>query len=53
MKDYGVSTIAEITDGNPPFKPKGCISQAWSVAAALQIKWLIEKEKGTLKEIKK
>lgn len=53
MKDYGVSTIAEITDGNPPFKPKGCISQAWSVAAALQIKWLIEKEKGTLKEVKK
>ena len=46
MKDYGISTIAEITDGNPPFKPNGCISQAWSVGALLHIKWLIEKEKG-------
>lgn len=46
MRDYGISTIAEITDGNPPFKPNGCISQAWSVGALLHIKWLIEKEKG-------
>lgn len=49
MKDYGLSTIAEITDGSPPYRPNGCISQAWSVAAVLQIKWLLDKEKELLK----
>lgn len=42
MTQYGVSTIAEIADGDPPFKPNGCISQAWSVAALLYMKWRIE-----------
>ncbi len=41
MFDYGISTIAEITDGNPPYKPNGCISQAWSVSALLYIKHLL------------
>lgn len=43
MKSYGISTIAEITDGDPPFKPNGCISQAWSVSALLYIKWKLER----------
>lgn len=42
MTSYGISTIAEVADGDPPFKPNGCISQAWSVAALLYIKWRIE-----------
>jgi len=42
MKEYGISTIEEITDGDPPYHPNGCISQAWSVAALLYIKWLID-----------
>ena len=42
MKSYGVSTIAEIADGDPPYRPNGCISQAWSVAALLYLKWRIE-----------
>lgn len=42
MTSYGISTIAEITDGDPPYKPNGCISQAWSVAALLYMKWRIE-----------
>ncbi len=42
MTSYGISTIAEIADGDPPFKPNGCISQAWSVSALLYIKWRIE-----------
>ncbi len=29
-------TIYEIFDGNPPFLPQGCISQAWSVAEILR-----------------
>ncbi len=42
MPNYGISTIAEIADGDPPFKPNGCISQAWSVAALLYMKYRIE-----------
>ncbi len=41
MKDYGISTICEITDGDPPYKPNGCVSQAWSVAALLYLKWKV------------
>jgi glycogen debranching enzyme len=32
---HGVGSISEIFDGDPPFMPRGCIAQAWSVAAAL------------------
>jgi predicted glycogen debranching enzyme len=42
MLEYGISTIEEITDGDPPYRPNGCISQAWSVAALLSIKWIID-----------
>lgn len=45
MKDYGISSICEITDGDPPFKPNGCISQAWSVAALLYLKWQVDRMK--------
>lgn len=37
MKEYGLCSIAEIYDGDPPYKPKGSISQAWSVAEVLRI----------------
>ena len=47
MKEYGISTIAELCDGDPPYRPNGCISQAWSVAAVLYIKWLLEKHAKT------
>lgn len=42
VKDYGIGTIGEVYDGNPPYTPRGAISQAWSVAAALRICKLIE-----------
>ena len=32
---YGVGTLAEIFDGDPPFRPDGCIAQAWTVAEVL------------------
>jgi len=32
----GLGTISEIFDGNPPHSPKGCVSQAWSVAEPLR-----------------
>jgi predicted glycogen debranching enzyme len=32
----GLGTISEILDGDPPHLPRGCISQAWSVAEPLR-----------------
>ncbi|MCL2168203.1 MAG: amylo-alpha-1,6-glucosidase [Lentimicrobiaceae bacterium] len=45
MFDYGISTIEEITDGDPPYLSNGCISQAWSVAALLTIKTILDESK--------
>ncbi len=39
LNDYGVGSIAEIFDGDPPFTPRGCVAQAWSVAETLRA-WL-------------
>jgi len=36
LGDYGLGSIAEIFDGDPPFAPGGCIAQAWSVAETLR-----------------
>jgi predicted glycogen debranching enzyme len=33
---YGVGSIAEIFEGDPPFAPRGAIAQAWSVAETLR-----------------
>ena len=33
---FGVGSIAEIFDAEPPFRPRGCIAQAWSVAEVLR-----------------
>ena len=32
----GLGSISEIFDGDPPHSPRGCISQAWSVAEPLR-----------------
>lgn len=31
-----VGTISEITDAEPPYTPRGCVAQAWSVAEVLR-----------------
>lgn len=36
LSEAGVGTIAEVFDADPPFTPRGCVSQAWSVAEALR-----------------
>jgi predicted glycogen debranching enzyme len=36
LADYGVGSLAELFDGDPPFTPGGCIAQAWSVAETLR-----------------
>jgi predicted glycogen debranching enzyme len=34
--EFGVGSIAEIFDAEPPYTPRGCIAQAWSVAEVLR-----------------
>lgn len=34
--EAGLGTVSEIFDGDPPHTPRGCISQAWSVAEILR-----------------
>lgn len=42
MSKQGVCGVAEVYNGDPPQRPNGCISQAWSVAELLRIKKLYE-----------
>jgi len=42
MTIYGLCSVAEVYDGDPPQRPGGAISQAWSVSAILRIQKLIE-----------
>ena len=39
---HGICSISEIYDGDPPHHPRGAISQAWSIAAIIEIKRLID-----------
>ena len=36
IHSYGLGTLGEIFDGEPPFTPSGCIAQAWTVAEVLR-----------------
>ncbi|MEM7333754.1 MAG: amylo-alpha-1,6-glucosidase [Chloroflexota bacterium] len=42
LKEHGLGSISEVFDGNPPFTPRGCIAQAWSVAELLRCWQLTE-----------
>jgi predicted glycogen debranching enzyme len=46
--DAGIGTISEIFDAEPPFRPGGCIAQAWSVAEVLRA-WLRTQHRETPK----
>jgi glycogen debranching enzyme len=39
LRMAGVGSISEICDAEPPYRPRGCIAQAWSVAEVLRA-WL-------------
>lgn len=45
LSDYGLGSIAEVFDGNPPHTPRGCIAQAWSVAEVLRV-WVALQERA-------
>jgi predicted glycogen debranching enzyme len=34
--EEGIGTVSEIFDAEPPYHPRGCIAQAWSVAEVLR-----------------
>jgi predicted glycogen debranching enzyme len=36
LAEYGLGSVAEIFDGDPPFSPQGCPAQAWSVGETLR-----------------
>jgi predicted glycogen debranching enzyme len=42
MTTYGIASICELYDGDPPQDAEGSISQAWSVAEILRIMKMIE-----------
>lgn len=36
LRDAGLGQISEIFDGDPPYHPRGCAAQAWSVSEVLR-----------------
>jgi predicted glycogen debranching enzyme len=43
LTHHGVGSLSEIFDGDPPFEPRGCIAQAWTVAEVLRAWMATEK----------
>jgi predicted glycogen debranching enzyme len=37
LLDHGIGTASEVFDGDPPFTPRGCMAQAWTVAEVLRV----------------
>ncbi len=46
LRLHGVGTASEIFDGDPPFTPRGCIAQAWTVAEVLRAWSVLQKAAG-------
>jgi predicted glycogen debranching enzyme len=42
LHEAGIGTISEIFDAEPPYTPRGCIAQAWSVAEVLRAIYQME-----------
>ena len=36
LDEFGIGSVAEIFDAEEPYRPRGCIAQAWSVAELLR-----------------
>jgi len=46
-----IGTISEIADGNPPYTPRGCFAQAWSVAETLRAWQALQHAQSTLSHL--
>lgn len=44
LNEAGVGVLGEIFDAEPPFPPRGCIPQAWSVAEVLRRNLLLQRD---------
>ena len=53
LSEACVGSISEIFDADPPYVPRGCIAQAWSVAEVLRclIKTAPAPDTGTLRSV--
>lgn len=45
LNEYCIGTIGEIFDACPPYKPRGCFAQAWSVAELIRCIYKLMPEK--------
>ncbi len=43
LRIEGLGTVSEIFEAEPPFAPRGCIAQAWSVAEILRAWHMIDR----------
>jgi glycogen debranching enzyme len=51
LLEGGIGCVSELFDGDPPHRPNGCISQAWSVAELIRLSFLLRGEdRGTAGE---
>ena len=48
LNEGGIGTVSEVFDAEPPFSPRGCIAQAWSVAEVLRCKLLLHRNIGAV-----
>ena len=46
LSEGAIGTISEVFDAEQPHTPRGCISQAWSVAEVLRLTVLLNQRKG-------
>ena len=53
IQSYGIGSIGELFDADPPYAPRGAISQAWSVASVLDIHAMIQARKADKAETPK
>jgi glycogen debranching enzyme len=47
LDDACIGSVSEIFDADPPFTPRGCIAQAWSVAEVLRSMLKLARISGT------
>jgi glycogen debranching enzyme len=47
LDEAGLGNLSEIFDGDPPFTPRGCFAQAWSVAETLRAWWALSQTPPT------
>jgi predicted glycogen debranching enzyme len=44
LEDAGLGHVSEIADAEPPFTPRGCPFQAWSVGEMLRVRAMVTRE---------